>query len=174
MNEMYDNLWAPWRMEYIEGLSNDKKNSSECFLCKVYADDPKNDKDNLLLMRGKQCFVVMNRFPYNNGHLLVAPIRHVGEIDELSDDELFELIKLTKWMKKVIQDIMNPEGFNIGINLGHCAGAGLPGHLHIHIVPRWSGDTNYMTVIGKVKVIPEDLFRTYDKLASHSLIKKRE
>lgn len=170
---MEGNLWAPWRMEYIESISGKDKGNTDkgCFICRICADSPDKDRENLLLYRAGSSVVLLNRFPYNNGHLLIAPIRHVGDLGALREDELLELARLTQMMVSVLLDTIRPEGFNIGMNIGHCAGAGLPDHLHIHIVPRWSGDTNYMSTIGKIKVIPEDLYRTYDRLAAHDLIR---
>lgn len=149
-------------MDYIEGLSDGEKDD-KCFLCRA-AEDETNDDETLLLLRGKRCFVIMNRFPYNNGHLMVSPYEHIGELEDVGDDTLLEMMQMTKRMKNVLQKAINAEGFNIGINLSRCAGAGLPGHIHLHIVPRWSGDTNFMTLMGKIRVIPEDLRKTYDKI----------
>ena len=160
MTESYKNLWAPWRMEYIEGLSDSDEG---CFLCRA-AEQNDRDEENLVLFRGSQCFTIMNRFPYNNGHLLIAPYTHMGLIEDLDDAILLEMMQQVKRMTGLVQQALNAEGFNIGINLSHCAGAGLPDHFHVHIVPRWSGDTNFMAIVGKVRVIPEALGRTYRKI----------
>ncbi|MGB9667356.1 MAG: HIT family protein [Thermosulfidibacteraceae bacterium] len=151
-------LWAPWRMDYIEGI--DKK--SECFICEAIKEGPK--AENLLLYVGVKALVIMNRFPYNPGHLMVAPIRHIGDFSSLDVEERLELMNLIDSSLRVLRKSMNPHGFNIGINIGKSAGAGLEDHLHIHIVPRWNGDTNFMPVLADVKVIPEHLVRTYEKL----------
>lgn len=151
-------LWAPWRIDYIRG-----EKEGACFLCRIFAE--KNDRENLLLHRGKTCAVLMNRFPYNSGHLMVAPFRHIAGLDELTSEEILEMAALTARAVIVLREVMNPQGFNIGYNLGEAAGAGLKDHLHQHIVPRWSGDTNFMPVLGGPRVIPEALEATYDLLA---------
>ncbi len=161
MAEFNTNLWAPWRMEYIDSLSDEKQEG--CFLCRA-AENPQDDEKSLVLYRGESCFVIMNRFPYNTGHLLIAPYKHEGQMEQLEDEILCEIMKLTKKFKSILQSVLKAEGFNIGINISHCAGAGLPGHFHLHIVPRWSGDTNFMTVVGSAKVIPEHIVRTYRKI----------
>lgn len=153
------NLWAPWRIEYIKGLAE----KSDCFICD-YARNPADDEQNLVLWRTENCMVVFNRFPYNNGHLMIAPIRHIAGLDECSDAELLELMKLTRDCKKVLTAAINPNGFNVGINFGRCAGAGLLGHVHIHIVPRWDGDTNFMAVCAGTDVISQSLKELYDQL----------
>lgn len=155
-----ENLWAPWRMEYIQKLSGGNQG---CFLC-GYRDDAANDEKNLVLMRSAHCFAVFNRFPYNNGHLLVAPNTHTGDIDALSDDCMLDMMKAVRKCKSVLSKVINPHGFNVGINIGRCAGAGLPDHLHIHIVPRWNGDTNFMAVCGQTDVISQSMEDLYAKL----------
>lgn len=151
-------LWAPWRMKYI--LSTGEK--KECVLCGCAKG--KDDRSHLVLYRSDHCYIMMNRFPYNNGHLMVVPYRHVSTLEFLSDEEICDLIFTVKLGVKALREALSPHGFNIGINLGRVAGAGIADHLHFHIVPRWEGDTNYMTVVSKTKVIPEDLEGTYDKL----------
>lgn len=153
------NLWAPWRVKYIQGLSQD----SNCFLCDYYA-TPEKDKENLLLWRTEHAFVVFNKFPYNNGHLLIAPIRHIAGLDEASQDELTSLMTLVRDCQKALSEAIGPHGFNVGMNFGRCAGAGLPGHLHIHVVPRWNGDTNYMHVCSDTDVISQSLVDLYDQM----------
>jgi len=160
MTEFSKNLWAPWRMEYI-GQVNEPKNG--CFLCRA-KDTPDDDEKNFVLMRAEKCFVILNRFPYSNGHLLIAPYCHIGQLDAIDDETMLEMMQTLRKMRHVLSKAVNAEGFNVGINLGHCAGAGLPDHLHMHIVPRWSGDTNFMSVIDGVRVIPEAIDRTYQKL----------
>jgi ATP adenylyltransferase len=127
----------------------------------------KDDKDSLILRRGKYCFVVMNLYPYNNGHLMVVPFRHVADLSELSEEEKSELLFLAHKITETMREVMRSEGFNLGINLGRAAGAGVEDHIHLHIVPRWNGDTNFMPVIGKTKVISESLESTYQKLKAH-------
>ncbi len=151
-------LWAPWRIDYIRS-----EKEGACFLCRIFAET--NDRENLLLHRGKTCAILMNRFPYNSGHLMVAPFRHIAGLDELTSEETLEMAALTARAVIVLREVMNPQGFNIGYNLGEAAGAGLKDHLHQHIVPRWSGDTNFMPVLGGPRVIPEALDATYALLA---------
>jgi ATP adenylyltransferase len=155
------NLWAPWRMKYLEEESNNQ--SGECIFCPRIAAD--EDEKNLIVYRGPLTVVFMNRYPYNGGHLLVMPKRHLAELEDLDDPELMEIFHTLRLARQALEKTMAPHGYNIGINLGQVAGAGVPGHLHLHIVPRWTGDTNFMPVFGDVKVIPEDLFTTRQKLA---------
>jgi ATP adenylyltransferase len=152
------NLWAPWRMDYI--LSDQKGGS--CIFCP--GSDRGQDEERLVLYVGSLSTVIMNRFPYNNGHLLVAPAQHVPGLDQLSDEESLDLLGMVRRSIDILKRIMDPEGFNVGLNLGHVAGAGMEDHMHFHIVPRWNGDTNYMTVLGEVRVIPEHIKETYKKL----------
>jgi len=147
-------LWAPWRMGYVVQPRTDG-----CFLCQAAASE--NDEASLVVERRARSFVVLNRFPYNNGHLLVCPSAHKGDLAALDDDELTELARLTRDAQKWLQAVISPHGFNIGINLGQCAGAGVPGHLHIHVVPRWTGDTNFMPVTAQTKVIVQSLEALY-------------
>lgn len=162
MNEFHDNLWAPWRMEYIRSLAEEAKEDG-CFLCK-YHRSPDADAQNHVIWRSAHCMVLMNRFPYTNGHLLISPAAHKADMPDLADDEMNDLWRQTRDAKTVLQRLFNPHGFNIGINFGLCAGAGLPDHMHVHIVPRWNGDTNFMAVLGDVRVVPEALRRTYEQL----------
>lgn len=149
-------LWAPWRMAYITGIGGPKDNG--CIFCVK----PKQKKDaaNHILLRGKQAFVMMNIFPYNNGHLMIAPYRHVGELTKLRNAELLEMMNLAQTCIKAISACMRPDGYNLGFNLGRTAGAGIADHLHLHLVPRWNGDTNFMPVLGGTKVISEALGAT--------------
>ena len=153
---MFKNLWAPWRMKYINGLSN----PHECFFCR-YIKTPAADADNLVLWRSELVLACLNRFPYTNGHLLIAPNAHKSELAELSEAEMLELMQMLAKGQRALGRALNPQGFNVGINLGRCAGAGLPGHLHFHIVPRWEGDTNFMAITGETRVIPQDLSESY-------------
>ena len=150
-------LWAPWRIKYIE-----KGIDKGCILCEKPAAG--KDEDNLILYRGKHNFILMNLYPYNSGHLMVAPYRHAAAIDELTDEERNEHFKLVSLGVSVLKKVMKPEGFNIGLNIGRVAGAGVDKHIHSHIVPRWNGDTNFMPVIGDTKVVNEALEETYKKL----------
>lgn len=163
MGEFQRNLWAPWRMEYIDSLDADAPEG--CFLCR-YVETPEGDTAHHVLWRGDAVLVLLNRFPYSNGHVLVAPRRHVGSLDELGDDELLAIMHATRDARQVLSRAISAQGFNIGINLGKCAGAGLPDHIHVHIVPRWAGDVNYMAVLADVKVMPQALQRTAEAFRS--------
>ena len=154
-------LWAPWRMEYIL----DEKKHGSCLFCHISQAKKANDRKNLILYRGKHCFVVLNKYPYNNGHLMVVPFFHTPTFDGLSDDVLFELMKTQKISVDVIRKAMNPDGFNLGLNFGKVAGAGMESHMHMHIVPRWTGDTDSMPIIAETRVMPEHLKKTYIKLS---------
>lgn len=165
MSEFPQNIWAPWRMEYIHALASDSKG---CFLCD-YGATPAADEENLVLWRSESFFVVLNRFPYTNGHLLVSPKAHKGDLTDFSEGELAELMRHTRDAKLLLSDAVGAHGFNIGINFGRCAGAGLPDHLHVHVVPRWNGDTNFMAVLGDVRVIPDGLNQSYSKLKAVAL-----
>ncbi|MHC4551464.1 MAG: HIT family protein [Planctomycetota bacterium] len=158
-----NNLWAPWRVKYIQGNTS----NSECFLCD-YLEKPQEDKENLVLWRTEHAMVVFNRFPYNNGHLLIAPNRHIADLSDATSDEMLSLMTLVRDCQALLRAAIGPHGFNVGMNFGRCAGAGLPGHLHIHIVPRWNGDTNYMHVCGDTDVISQGLDELYDILTEVS------
>jgi ATP adenylyltransferase len=147
-------------MAYIKGTER----HDTCFLCDAIAAPPENDEDNLVVVRGELAFVILNLFPYNTGHLMVAPNRHVGELDDLTHEEMDEVWLLTRRSVAAHREASQPQGFNIGINLGEVAGAGVPGHFHLHVVPRWGGDTNFMPVVADAKVLPEMLTETYRTL----------
>ena len=152
-----DLLWAPWRIEYIL-----KQKDKGCIFCSKPAEN--KDKKNLILHRGEYCFIIMNYYPYNNGHLMVVPYRHLAELQDLSELENKEMIELLTLSNKVIKQKMSPHGFNIGMNIGTVAGAGVKDHLHFHIVPRWNGDMNFMPIASHTKVISEALEQTWEKL----------
>ncbi len=154
-----ETLWAPWRMTYIE-----KARPSTCLFCETPLTG--DDEKDLLLYRGTSVFVLMNLFPYNPGHLMIAPYRHLDDLGKLSPDEQLELVQEAARSTRLLRRTMNPDGFNLGANLGKAAGAGIEEHLHLHIVPRWNGDTNFMPVVAGARVIPEHLTATYRKLAS--------
>ncbi len=154
-------LWAPWRMEYICSARKSSGRRS-CLFCRLVRS--KDDEQNLLLLRSRLGLVLMNRFPYNNGHLMVAPNRHVAELERLTDREAHELFQLLQRSLVVLKRELTPQGFNVGMNLGRVAGAGVAGHLHIHIVPRWNGDTNFMPLVAETKVVSEHLATTYNRL----------
>ncbi len=151
-------LWAPWRMAYIKNA----RKPAKCIFC-VKAKE-RRDARNLLLHRGRHGLVMMNLYPYNSGHLLIAPYRHVKSLDQLPDDVALDLLHLTSLSLKVLRDELKPEGFNVGLNLGRVAGAGIEGHVHLHIVPRWNGDTNFMPLFAETRVMPEHLQATWKKL----------
>lgn len=156
---MVDKIFAPWRSEYI--LSGDKKDDF-CIFCEYPAQD--KDKENLIVYRGELCFVIMNRYPYNAGHLMVIPYRHLHNFAELTEKELTELMQLVQKAVTVLTQVMSPHGFNLGINIGKVAGAGIDQHLHMHIVPRWNGDTNFMPVVSDTRIISESLESAYIRL----------
>jgi ATP adenylyltransferase len=160
------NLWAPWRIDYVQGLNDDEP--CDCFICH-YLDRPDEDDKNMVLWRSEHGVVLLNRYPYNNGHLMIAPVRHISDIDDANEAELLELIKLVREAKKALTLVLKPHGFNIGINLGRCAGAGLPGHVHIHIVPRWDGDTSFMSVCSDTDVISQSMKELLDQLRKVSI-----
>ena len=153
-----ERLWRPWRSEYVTTAGS----GDGCIFCDHLAAG--DDDTAHILYRGSTVFVILNAFPYNTGHVMVAPLRHVGELGDLSDVESAELFGVATKAAGVIGAAMSPEGFNIGANVGAAAGAGVPGHLHVHVVPRWAGDTNFMTTIGDTKVLPEVLAQTDAKL----------
>ena len=155
MADFNKNLWAPWRMEYIRSLG-DEAEEQGCFLCR-YWEHPERDGENRVIWRTNSTFVVMNRFPYTNGHLVIAHARHKGDFADLNEDELADITRAIRDGVTILREILSPHGFNIGYNIGQCAGAGLPEHLHAHVVPRWSGDTNFMAVIGDSRVVPDSL-----------------
>jgi len=152
-----ESLWTPWRMAYILG-----EKPKGCILCQKPNED--RDKDNHLLYRGRHCYILMNLFPYNPGHLMISPYEHTSSLELLDGETTVELAILLKGSLEILRSGINPQGFNVGANIGKVAGAGIDGHVHMHIVPRWDGDTNFMPVISDTKVIPEALDSTYDRL----------
>lgn len=152
-------LWAPWRIQYITG-----EKEEGCIFCSKPKE--RNDKKNLILYTGETSFIIMNRYPYSNGHLMAVPYRHTNNLSELTEEERLELMNLTVKCIDILQAI-RPDGFNIGMNLGRAGGAGIDDHLHYHIVPRWNGDSNFMSVIADVRVMPEYLEETYETLNKH-------
>ena len=161
-----DILWSPWRMKYIEYISLHKPKG--CFICKAI--ESKNLEEKLIIYKGDHVIVLMNLFPYNTGHLLIAPIKHVPSLEELSREEVASLFNAVKTSIKMLRRSLRPDAFNVGINLGRVAGAGLEDHVHVHIVPRWNGDTNFMPVLANTKVIPEALKDTYNKIVRYSYL----
>lgn len=158
-----ERLWAPWRAQYIQESSGEPEGQQPCFFCRGLSQPPERDRDNLLVWRRENSAVFLNRYPYNNGHLLVAPRLHLGGLCDLRGAELIEPLETVQRCVAVLDRLLHPQGYNIGLNLGRSAGAGLPGHLHWHIVPRWDGDTNFMPVLGQTKVIAESLMEFHDR-----------
>lgn len=157
-----DKLWSPWRSKYIESFKSDS-DKSKCIFCQMRDLNP-DDQSNLLVDKGLNTFTVLNLYPYNNGHLMIVPFKHTGDLSELSKEESNEMFEKLNLAKMALSEILNPHGFNIGANIGRVAGAGIEEHIHFHIVPRWNGDTNFMPVLGEVKVISQDLLDTKNKL----------
>jgi ATP adenylyltransferase len=163
MSEILDRIWAGWRSAYISGLVDAESGAGEdgCLFCSLVASE---DAEALILERTERTFTVMNAFPYTSGHVMVAPIRHVGEFEELTVEEGAEMFAAAQRAVQAIKATSHPHGLNLGINLGRTAGAGVPGHVHLHALPRWNGDTNFMTAVAEARVISEDLRTTWEKL----------
>jgi ATP adenylyltransferase len=159
-----DRLWAPWRLSYVAKAKSPRSDEA-CFLCEGQAANA--DRANLIALRTELSIVVLNRFPYNNGHLLVAPRQHKGKLEDLSPEEVLDMQQVLTQMVEALDVLLKPEGHNIGLNLGRVAGAGLPGHLHWHIVPRWNGDTNFMPVFADTRVISQSLDALYELLTEY-------
>ncbi len=150
-------LWAPWRIDYILSEKDDG-----CIFCKTSKKD--NDRENLILNREEHSFAIMNKYPYNSGHLMVVPYKHTHDIEELSEDELLSIHKQIRLSIKVLKKAFNPDGFNVGLNIGKAGGAGIDEHLHYHVIPRWVGDNNFMPVISDTRIVPQSIYETYDLL----------
>lgn len=155
-----ETLFAPWRLEYVTAA--DHRDRSECIFCDAYASN--DDLATLTLWRRDRCFALLNLYPYTSGHAMVAPVRHCSELTDLDDDTLAEMMREARTLVSVLTALYRPHGFNIGINAGEAAGAGIEEHLHLHVVPRWRSDNNLMGVVGKTRVIPEDLERTFHRI----------
>ncbi len=157
-----DRLWTPWRYEYIRGLG---RTDSGCVFCRICSED--RDEANLVLHRGDLAFVLLNLFPYTSGHLMVVLNRHISFLSDAEPDELYALMSLARQSERALAAEYEPEGYNLGLNLGRAAGAGVAHHLHLHVLPRWTGDTNFVSVISETRVLPEDLSQTYRRLLPH-------
>lgn len=158
-------LWSPWRSKYIETFKDEeKKCNEECFLC-LAANSPDRDKELLVAARFEKCFAILNKFPYNNGHTLIAPYRHIGDLEELDDEELIGIMKAVRQTIKALTISCGPHAYNIGANLGRTAGAGLPGHLHFHVIPRWDGDTSFLTIVSDTKVVSISLEDSLEQIS---------
>lgn len=154
-----DRLWSPWRFNYVSKAEIPRG----CLFCDKPAEQ--DDRKNLIVYRGNRTFVILNLFPYTAGHLMIAPYAHIATLQDASDEIATEMIRLARLAEKHLRTIYKPEGLNMGINLGECAGAGVAGHLHMHVLPRWCGDANFMTTVGETRVLPEDINVTFEKLA---------
>jgi ATP adenylyltransferase len=157
-----DKLWSPWRSNYIESFRT-KKDSDDCVLCEAVKSNIESD-ESLVVFFGKNCYVVMNLYPYNSGHLMISPYRHICDFNSLQEAEMNEIMKVVGLSIRALDIAMKPQGFNFGANIGRAAGAGIDSHLHFHVVPRWNGDINFMPAIGEVKIISQDLLETKRKL----------
>lgn len=157
---MTEQLWAPWRLKYIEGADK----SPGCIFCDFPRQGEADDAQNLIVYRGSHSFIILNAFPYSNGHLMVVPFRHTETLESYSDAELLDVMRLTRLSRRLLIAAFKPDGFNLGVNMGRVAGAGIADHLHWHIVPRWNGDTNFMPVLADVRVIPESLSVVFQRL----------
>ncbi len=157
---MSEQLWAPWRLKYIETAEK----AEGCIFCDFPAQDTAHDPENFILHRGRHAFLILNAFPYSNGHLMVVPYRHTASLEEYTDEEMLEVMELTRVSIRTLRAAFAPHAFNCGLNMGRVAGAGIADHLHWHVVPRWNGDTNFMTVLADTRVIPESLPVVYERL----------
>ncbi len=153
-------IWAPWRLEYVKDASKDSE--AECIFCSKPAED--DDEANLIVHRGERCFVILNKFPYTNGHLMVAPYEHLATLPEVDAETTAEMMALAKRAIAALEEKYGPQGYNVGVNQGRVAGAGYEGHIHLHVVPRWAGDTNYMPVLADTRVMPQTLEQSYETL----------
>ncbi len=164
-----DRLWTPWRYQYITGESGEKsgddQSSNSCIFCTLPRQDPAQDERNYILHRARHNFVVLNLYPYTSGHLLIIPYEHTSELDSVSKAATDELMDLAKRAQTILREAYRPAGFNLGMNLGRAAGAGVAAHVHLHLMPRWTGDANFMSTVGETRVLPEDLPTTYKKLS---------
>jgi ATP adenylyltransferase len=156
-----ERIWAGWRAAYIESVTSEPSNDTACLFCELAAADP---DDALVVARDELVFAVMNAYPYVSGHLMLAPLRHEAELDGLRDDEAAALMAITQRATTALKAAFRPDGLNVGANVGRAAGAGVPGHVHLHVLPRWGGDTNFMTSVAETRVIPEDIRTSWQKL----------
>jgi ATP adenylyltransferase len=156
-----DYLWTPWRYQYVSQGAD----SPGCIFCRAL--QQKSDAESLILHRGTLCFIILNRFPYTTGHSMIAPYEHVGELDKAAEEMLGEMMRLAQRLQRALSALYQPDGYNLGMNLGRVAGAGVADHLHLHVLPRWAGDTSFMTTVGETRLEPEDLATTYGKLKAH-------
>ncbi len=160
-----DHLWSPWRYRYVSSAGSLPLGKDDCFFCRSAA-DPAEDAANLVVLRAGRSFVLLNRYPYSSGHVLIAPYAHVATLAEAEVATLEEMMRLAQLCESALRRVYNPDGLNFGFNIGRAAGAGVAGHIHMHGLPRWSGDTSFMTTVGETRVLPEDLADTREKLAA--------
>jgi len=153
-----DHLWSPWRYRYVSSSTPD----DSCLFCRIAADS--KDRENLVLLRAEHNFVLLNRYPYTSGHLMIAPYAHVASLEQSAPAALAEMMQLAQRMESALRRVYTAHGFNVGLNIGKSAGAGVAGHIHMHVLPRWTGDVNFMTTVGETRVLPEDLDTTWEKL----------
>jgi ATP adenylyltransferase len=158
-----DYLWSPWRFHYVSQAGK----TEGCVFCEKAAAEPSRDRENLLLYRGRSNFILLNLYPYTTGHSMVIPYAHIPSLEQVEPATLVEMMELARRLLAALRDCYHPEGYNLGINLARCAGAGVADHLHLHLLPRWTGDSSFMTAIGETRILPEDLLTTYDKLAPY-------
>jgi len=158
-----DYLWSPWRFRYVTQAHE----THACVFCEKAAAEPSRDRENLLLYRARFNFILLNLYPYTTGHSMVIPYAHIASLEEVEPATLIEMMELARRLQAALGECYHPEGYNLGINLGKCAGAGVADHLHLHLLPRWTGDSSFMTTLGETRILPEDLFTTYDKLAPY-------
>lgn len=163
----YENLWAPWRIQYLKSLDDSDRSPPDCFLCRYWS-HPEHDAENLVLWRTENAMVLFNRFPYSAGHLLIAPAAHVGQLHLLDENTRRDFLSLACDAQTVLAEAIHPQGFNLGININRPAGAGLPDHVHMHVVPRWAGDTNFMTTCADTRLVSQSLDELYRELADLS------
>ena len=154
-----DHLWSPWRYDYVSSAAP----GGECLFCRVASES--DDRKNYIVRRDQRSFVLLNRYPYTSGHLMIAPYAHVATLADADPRDLEEVIRMARSAEKALRTIYSAEGFNLGFNIGHCAGAGVAGHIHMHVLPRWTGDASFMSTVGETRVLPEDLETTFEKLS---------
>ncbi|MCK5132649.1 MAG: HIT domain-containing protein [Candidatus Sabulitectum sp.] len=161
---MTERLWAPWRYDYI---TSPESRMEECIFCGIGRCDPSRDRENLILHRGKHAFVVLNRYPYINGHLMIVPFRHAGDLSSLEKEERYEMMELVVQAEEALRKGMKCQGMNGGWNIGSAGGAGIPAHFHLHMLPRWNGDTNFMTTVGAIRVVSQSLEMAHEQLSAY-------
>lgn len=158
-----DHLWSPWRYRYVSTADSVPSGKDSCLFCRVAASS--NDSENLVVLRSERSFILLNRYPYSSGHLMIAPFEHVASLAEAGTESLEEMMRLAQRAEAALRAVYRPEGLNFGFNIGRCAGAGIAGHIHMHGLPRWTGDTSFMTTVGETRVLPEDLNVTFQRLS---------